>query len=124
MRKNLDDYHFLEVYFTCSYNERLTKQIQSETNIHVDPEDMLLPLKLNAEQKHAFDLILDSIFNSKSPAFFLLMGQAEQVKLSCIEQFLQFFVRKDTWQLQLSHLVSQHPFSLVVGLRTSCLRFF
>ena len=71
MGKKLDDYHFLKGYcFICSYSEWLTKEIQSETNIQVDPENMHLPLKLNVEQKYAFDLILNSIFSSKSQDFF------------------------------------------------------
>ena len=46
--KNLDDYHFLENSFTSCYGERLSKKIQSETATPIDPEDLLLPQKLNA----------------------------------------------------------------------------
>nr|XP_027098775.1 ATP-dependent DNA helicase pfh1-like [Coffea arabica] len=71
MGKNLDDYHFLEDSFTSSHAERLTKEIQSETTIPIDPENLLLAEKLNSSQRHAFDLILDSVSCSKGQAFFV-----------------------------------------------------
>nr|XP_027124176.1 uncharacterized protein LOC113740859 [Coffea arabica] len=71
MRKNLDDYHFLEYSFTSCHGGQLTKEIQSEIAIPIAPEDLLLPQKLNSRQRYAFDLILDSISSSKGQAFFV-----------------------------------------------------
>ena len=71
MGKTLDDYHFLEDSFASCHGERLTKEIQSETTIPIDPEDLLLPQKFNSDQRHAFDLILDSVSSSKGQAFFV-----------------------------------------------------
>ena len=48
MEKNLDDNQFLEDSFTSRYGEPLTKEIKSETATPIDPEDLLLPQKLNA----------------------------------------------------------------------------
>ncbi|XP_027083756.2 uncharacterized protein [Coffea arabica] len=71
MGKNLGDYHFLEDSFASCHGEHLTKEIHSKTTIPIDPEDLLLAQKLNSGQRHAFDLILDSVSCSKGQAFFV-----------------------------------------------------
>nr|XP_027121539.1 uncharacterized protein LOC113738500 [Coffea arabica] len=45
--------------------------MESERSIVVDPEDELLPSKLNPEQRYAFDLILQSVFSSEGKVFFI-----------------------------------------------------
>nr|XP_027118300.1 uncharacterized protein LOC113735497 [Coffea arabica] len=62
---------FLLLKLKESYAERLTKEIESEKSLPVDPEDLLLSHKLNPEQKHAYDLILRACFSLQGQAFFI-----------------------------------------------------
>ncbi|XP_071939243.1 uncharacterized protein [Coffea arabica] len=71
MGKNIDDYHLVLDTFRGAYHEQLTKEIDSERNIEVLPEDLLLPFKLNAQQRHAYDLILHAISSSVGQSFFI-----------------------------------------------------
>ncbi|XP_071933893.1 uncharacterized protein [Coffea arabica] len=69
MGKSISEFHIVTDSFAAP--ERITREVDSERNIVVDPEDMLLPSKLNAEQRYAFDLILQSVFSSEGKAFFI-----------------------------------------------------
>ncbi|XP_027083735.2 uncharacterized protein [Coffea arabica] len=71
MSKSLAEFHFVSNEFTSSYAERLTKEIESEKSLPVNPEDLLLSHKLNPEQKHAYDLILRACFSLQGQAFFI-----------------------------------------------------
>ncbi|XP_071905593.1 uncharacterized protein [Coffea arabica] len=71
MGKNIADFHFVSGDFTCGYAERLTKEIENERSLAVAPEDLLLPQKLNFEQKHAYDVILKACFSFEEQAFFV-----------------------------------------------------
>ena len=71
MGKSIADFHFVSDDFSSCYPKRLTKEIESETNLAVAPEDLLLAQKLNSEQKHAYDLILKACFSLKGQAFFI-----------------------------------------------------
>ncbi|XP_071916210.1 uncharacterized protein [Coffea arabica] len=71
MGKNIDDYHLVPDTFRSAYHEQLTKEIDSERNIEVLPEDLLLPFKLNAQQRHAYDLILHAISSFVGQSFFI-----------------------------------------------------
>ncbi|XP_071909658.1 uncharacterized protein [Coffea arabica] len=71
MGKSLAEFHFVSDEFTSSYAEKLTKEIESEKSLTVDPEDLLLSHKLNPEQKHAYDLILKACFSLQGQAFFV-----------------------------------------------------
>ncbi|XP_027103260.1 uncharacterized protein [Coffea arabica] len=71
MGKNIDDYHLILDNLRGAYHEQLTMEINSERNIEVLPEDLLLPFKLNALQRHAYDLILHAISSSAGQSFFI-----------------------------------------------------
>ncbi|XP_027060682.2 uncharacterized protein [Coffea arabica] len=71
MGKNIDDYHLVPNTLRAAYHEQLTKEIDSERNIEVLPEDLLLSFKLNTQQRHAYDLILHAISSSAGQSFFI-----------------------------------------------------
>ncbi|XP_075096143.1 uncharacterized protein LOC142174250 [Nicotiana tabacum] len=47
------------------------KDVHFERNIIVNEQDLLLPYKLNIEQRRAYNVILDRIFSNKLGAFFI-----------------------------------------------------
>nr|XP_027062743.1 uncharacterized protein LOC113689113 [Coffea arabica] len=71
MGKRITDYQLTSNDFHSPFHERLTQEIESERGLHVAPEDLLLPLKLNSEQKNAYDLILAACFSTQGEAFFI-----------------------------------------------------
>nr|XP_027072002.1 uncharacterized protein LOC113696819 [Coffea arabica] len=49
----------------------LTKEIESERNIDILPEDLLMSFRLNPQQKYAYDIILQACFASQGHSFFI-----------------------------------------------------
>lgn len=50
----------------------LTREVEAERNIDIPPEDLLMSLKLNSEQKYAFDMILQACFAPQGCSFLLM----------------------------------------------------
>ncbi|XP_027083708.1 uncharacterized protein [Coffea arabica] len=49
----------------------LTKEIEAERNIDIPPENLLMSLKLNSQQKYAYNKILEACFASHRHSFFI-----------------------------------------------------
>nr|XP_027082463.1 uncharacterized protein LOC113704790 [Coffea arabica] len=49
----------------------LTKKIEAERNIDIPPENLLMSLKLNSQQKYAYNKILKACFASQRHSFFI-----------------------------------------------------
>ena len=62
IRRHISEYRLVADDITFSCHESMTKEVDSEKSIVVSPEDLLISSKLNAEQKHAYDLILQTVF--------------------------------------------------------------
>ncbi|XP_027151019.1 uncharacterized protein LOC113751274 [Coffea eugenioides] len=71
MGRHISEYKLVADSITLGCHESMTKEVDSEMNIVVSPEDLLIASKLNAEQKHAYDLILQSVFSSRGQSFFI-----------------------------------------------------
>nr|XP_027082661.1 uncharacterized protein LOC113704998 [Coffea arabica] len=71
MGRHISEYRLVADDVTFSCHESMTKEVDSEKSIVVSPEDLLISSKLNAEQKHAYDLILQTVFSSKGQSFFI-----------------------------------------------------
>nr|XP_027103021.1 uncharacterized protein LOC113724311 [Coffea arabica] len=71
MGKRITDYLLVSHGFDSCPHERLTREIENERGLHVTPDDLLMSLKLNCEQKHAYDLILAACFSAEGQAFFI-----------------------------------------------------
>ena len=71
MGKSLADYQIQNDPNESHYQQQLTTEAETEASIQIDPDDLLLPSRLNSDQKYAFDLILDAVFANKSQSFFI-----------------------------------------------------
>ncbi|XP_027152040.1 uncharacterized protein LOC113752100 [Coffea eugenioides] len=71
MGKSIADFHFVSDELSPRYTERLTKEIETERNLVVTPDDLLLPQMLNSDQKHAYDLIIKACSSLEGQAFFV-----------------------------------------------------
>ncbi|KAK6933609.1 DNA helicase Pif1-like [Dillenia turbinata] len=71
MGKNLTDYQIVNDDLEFQHQGMIIKEVETEINIVIDPEDLVLTLKLNPEQKHAYDMILDFVFTNKSGSFLI-----------------------------------------------------
>ncbi|XP_027122006.1 uncharacterized protein [Coffea arabica] len=71
MGRHITDYHLHSDCFSLKCQDRVTKEVDNERNIEVTPEDLLISSKLNAEQRYAYDLILQSVFSSEGKAYFV-----------------------------------------------------
>ncbi|XP_027120568.1 uncharacterized protein [Coffea arabica] len=71
MGRHITDYHLHSDCFSLNCQDRVTKEVDNERNIEVTPEDLLISSKLNAEQRYAYDLILQSVFSSEGKAYFV-----------------------------------------------------
>ncbi|XP_071928011.1 uncharacterized protein [Coffea arabica] len=71
MGRHISEYKLVADSITLGCHESMTKEVDGEMNIVVSPEDLLIASKLNAEQKHAYDLILPSVFSSRGQSFFI-----------------------------------------------------
>mgnify|MGYP004709941407 CR=1 FL=1 len=71
MGKSIADFHFVFDELSPGYSERLTKEIESERNLEVTPDGLLLPQMLNSDKKHAYDLIIKAYSSVEGQAFFV-----------------------------------------------------
>ena len=71
MGRHISEYKLVADSITLGCHDSMTKEVDSEMNVVVSPEDLLIASKLNAEQKHAYDLILQSVFSSRGQSFFI-----------------------------------------------------
>ncbi|XP_027120479.1 uncharacterized protein [Coffea arabica] len=71
MGKSFADYHLAADTSAVVHYDQLTKEIECERSIEVLVEDLLMPFKLNVEQRHAYDLILQSVFSPLGQSFFI-----------------------------------------------------
>ncbi|XP_019256408.1 PREDICTED: uncharacterized protein LOC109234811 [Nicotiana attenuata] len=71
MGRDINEYNLIPKKIKPSAAIRETNDCQFERNIIVREEDLLLEIKLNTEQRKAYDTILHRIFSNKSGAFFV-----------------------------------------------------
>ncbi|XP_073130774.1 uncharacterized protein [Henckelia pumila] len=70
MGKRLEDF-FSTTNVLSSFDDNLTKELQTEKDIIIPNEDLLAIKQLNAEQKYAYDRILYYVNNNLSQIFFV-----------------------------------------------------
>lgn len=51
MGRDINEFHLIPENFASEFEERLTRELNSERNIQVSEEDLLLSLKLNVDKK-------------------------------------------------------------------------
>ncbi|XP_027171842.1 uncharacterized protein LOC113771461 [Coffea eugenioides] len=71
MGKSFADYHLTTDIPPAVHYDKLTKEIECERNIEVLAEDLIMSSRLNIEQQHAYDLILQSVFSPIGQSFFV-----------------------------------------------------
>ncbi|XP_071914091.1 uncharacterized protein [Coffea arabica] len=71
MGSHISEYKLIADDVSLNCHKSMTKEVDSEMSIVVSPEDLLIVSKLNAEQKRAYDLILETVFSSKEQSFFI-----------------------------------------------------
>ncbi|XP_071921805.1 uncharacterized protein [Coffea arabica] len=71
MGKSFPDYHLTTDIPPAVHYDKLTKEIECERNIEVLAEDLIMSSRLNIEQRHAYDLILQSVFSPIGQNFFV-----------------------------------------------------
>ncbi|XP_027155834.1 ATP-dependent DNA helicase PIF2-like, partial [Coffea eugenioides] len=71
MGKSFADYHLAADTSAVVHYDQLTKEIECEKSIEVLVEDLLMSFKLNVEQRHAYDLILQPVFSPLGQSFFI-----------------------------------------------------
>lgn len=71
MGRHISEYKLVADDISLNCYESMTKEMDCERSIAVSPEDLLIASKLNAEQKCAYDLILETVFSSKGQSFFV-----------------------------------------------------
>ncbi|XP_027095918.1 uncharacterized protein [Coffea arabica] len=71
MGKSFADYHLAAHTSADVHSDQLTKEIECERSIEVLAEDLLMPFRLNVEQRHAYDLILQLVFSHVGQSFFI-----------------------------------------------------
>ena len=71
MGKTRDEYHLIHHDRHLNNEENILKENNEELQIVVNEEDMATITSLNSEQKHAYDKILQKVFNQEPVAFFV-----------------------------------------------------
>ncbi|XP_027102944.1 uncharacterized protein [Coffea arabica] len=71
MGKSFADYHLTADIPSPVHCDKLTKEIECERSIEVLAEDLIMSSRLNIEQRHAYDLILQSVFFPLGQRFFV-----------------------------------------------------
>jgi hypothetical protein len=71
MGKDINIYHLVDYKITFDETEMGSREISDELHILVSPEDLLAVKLLNAQQKYAYELILDKVFSNTSASFFV-----------------------------------------------------
>ncbi|XP_075075875.1 uncharacterized protein LOC107797163 isoform X1 [Nicotiana tabacum] len=71
MGRDINEFELTQGKIQSSAIAKEAKDVHFERNIIINKEDLLLPYKLNIEQKRAYNIILDTIFSNKYGAFFI-----------------------------------------------------
>ena len=71
MGKNINDYGLVQFDVRLETAERTSRLVDEELQILVPTEDILSVEKLNAEQRYAFDVILEKVFTDKGGLYFV-----------------------------------------------------
>ncbi|KAF5473492.1 hypothetical protein F2P56_010100 [Juglans regia] len=71
MGKNINMYHFAPIDIFSDDEEFTHQEIDDELTVTISEEDLLASNHLNFEQKHAYNLILETLLLNKSAAFFI-----------------------------------------------------
>ncbi|XP_070052633.1 uncharacterized protein [Nicotiana tomentosiformis] len=71
MGRDINEFTFTLERILASSAAREAQDSHFERNIIVKEEDLLLEIKLNDDQRKAYDIILDKIFKNKCGAFFI-----------------------------------------------------
>jgi ATP-dependent DNA helicase PIF1 len=71
MEKDINTYCLVDYKITFDEAKMGSKEISDELHILVSPEDLLAVKLLNAQQKNAYELILDQVFSNTSSSFFV-----------------------------------------------------
>nr|XP_009767304.1 PREDICTED: ATP-dependent DNA helicase PIF4-like isoform X2 [Nicotiana sylvestris] len=71
MGRDINEFELTKDKIQPSVAAKEAKDVHFERNITVNEQDLLLPYKLNIEQKKAYNIILDRIFSTKPGAFFM-----------------------------------------------------
>ncbi|XP_075478866.1 uncharacterized protein LOC142519724 [Primulina tabacum] len=71
MGKKLEDFFHTDKDMSLDFDDRLAKDLQTEHDIYVPAEDLLVVEQLNVEQKNAYNQILYHVCNNLSSAFFI-----------------------------------------------------
>ena len=71
MGQNISNYNLVDIDFDLDPHEHLTKEIESEHNIHLMEKDLLMTSRLNDGQTYAYKTILARIFNLENKSFFI-----------------------------------------------------
>nr|XP_016436617.1 PREDICTED: uncharacterized protein LOC107762748 isoform X1 [Nicotiana tabacum]XP_016436618.1 PREDICTED: uncharacterized protein LOC107762748 isoform X1 [Nicotiana tabacum] len=71
MGRYINEFELTQGKIQPSATAKEAKDVHFERNIIVTEQDLLLPYKLNIEQKRAYNVILDRIFSNKLGAFFI-----------------------------------------------------
>ncbi|KAG5536263.1 hypothetical protein RHGRI_023890 [Rhododendron griersonianum] len=71
MGKNLHNFQLSDLLTSDSTAKPMPKEVQDEINIPISEDDLRSPSLLNAEQRIAYDEILDAVLNQTPKSFFI-----------------------------------------------------
>lgn len=71
MGKSINDYHLVNYDITLYIENDIFKEINEELQILVDEKDIVATKSLKFEQKYAYDMILEKVFNEELATFFI-----------------------------------------------------
>lgn len=69
MGKNINNYHLVDYKINLYEHHKYMKEINEELAI-ISEEDILASSTLNAQEKYAYDMILEKAFNNEFDDFF------------------------------------------------------
>lgn len=69
MGGDINDYRLVDYLILPNEDEKEMREINYELKIVVFEEDLLLPASLTYQQKHAYDMILERVFEQQSGTF-------------------------------------------------------
>lgn len=114
--KRLEDFFRIDDDITLSFNDSLTKELQTEQNIDIPNEDLLVVEQLNVEQKSAYNRNLYHVQNYL-PNVFFVDGPGGTGKTFLYKALLATI--RSTGQKALATQTSGVAASLLPGGRTS-----
>jgi len=122
MGKNIKNYGLIDNDININDNVIIFKEIEDELNIIVPEKDLLSIDKLNFDQKHAYNIIVERVFSTKHGSFFIDgPGGTGKTFLYCA--LLAKFAQKDLLLYLLQALVSLHLIYLLVEPLTQDLNY-